>query len=91
MRDTTHKITNDRLQNSLNKLCSTWLDEMDDPVVVAQATGWLLDVLQTDVLIGVSAYRIRAVRQLRIQGFTLAEIAAELGLSRARVDAIAKT
>ena len=91
MRDTTHKVTNKQLQSSLNELCSTWLDGMDDPVVTAQAAGWLLDVLQTDVLISVSAYRIRAVRQLRVQGFTLAEIGAELGLSRARVDAIAKT
>lgn len=91
MRDTTHKITNHQLQTSLNELCSTWLDGLDDPVVMAQATGWLLDVLQTDVLLSVSAYRVRAVRQLRVQGFTLAEIGAELGLSRARVDAIAKT
>ena len=91
MRDSTHKVTNEQLHSSLNELCTAWLDGMDDPIVLAQASGWLLDVLQTDVLVNVSAYRVRAVRQLRVQGFTLAEIAAELGLSRARVDAIAKT
>lgn len=89
MRDITHKITNPSLQRQLNQLCTDWLDSMDDPVAKAQAAGWLLDVLQADVVPNVSAHRVRAVRQLRVQGFTLAEIAAELGLSRARVEKIA--
>ena len=90
MRDNTHKITNPTLQASLNRLCEEWLGPMDDPIMRAQAAGWLLDVLQSDVVPNVSAHRIRAVRQLRVQGFTLAELGAELGLSRARIDSIAK-
>ena len=89
MRDNTHKVTNQTLQDSLNRLCDEWLSGMDDPILQAQAVGWLLDVMQSDVVPNVSAYRIRAVRRLRSQGFTLAEIGAELGLSRARIDRIA--
>lgn len=89
MRDNTHKVTNRALQDDLRRLCDEWLTPMDDPILEAQAAGWLLDVFQTDLVPHVSSFRVRSVRRLRSQGFTLAEIGAELGLSRARIDRIA--
>jgi DNA-directed RNA polymerase specialized sigma24 family protein len=64
---------------------------MDDPMLRALAMSWLLDSIQSELIPRVSAVRVAAVRQLRMEGFTLAEIAAELGLSRARIDMIAKS
>lgn len=86
----THTISNPVLEQQLQDLCNEWLTQFDDPIATAQAVGWLLDVIQTELGPMVSAHRIRAVRQLRHEGFSLAEIAAQLGLTRARIDAIAK-
>ena len=86
----THSITNRKLEDQLRQLCDDWLTQFDDPFATAQAAGWLMDVLQTELGPMITAHRVRAVRQLRVDGFTLAEIAAQLGLTRARVDAIAK-
>lgn len=91
MRDNTHKITNPQLQADLSRLCVGWADGFDDPIAQAQAVGWLMDFLLTELSPALSAVRVRAIRQLRVQGFTLAEIGAELGLTRARVEKIANT
>lgn len=91
MRDDTHRITNPSLQQSIQTQCLEWLAGLDDPIAQAQAVGWLMDVLQTDLGPQVSGFRVRAVRQLRVQGFTFAEIAAQLGLTRARVEKIANS
>ena len=87
---TTHTVTNMKLQAQLQQVCDDWIASMDDPMLRALAMSWLLDSIQSELIPHVSAVRVAAVRQLRMEGFTLAEIAAELSLSRARIDMIAK-
>jgi DNA-directed RNA polymerase sigma subunit (sigma70/sigma32) len=88
---TTHSVTNVKLQEQLQKVCDDWIATLDDPMLRALAMSWLLDSIQSELVPNVSAVRVAAVRQLRMQGFTLAELGAELGLSRARIDKIAKS
>ena len=85
-----HSVTNMKLQAQLQQVCDDWVASMDDPMLRALAMSWLLDSIQSELIPHVSGIRVAAVRQLRMEGFTLAEIAAELGLSRARIDMIAK-
>jgi DNA-directed RNA polymerase specialized sigma24 family protein len=78
------------LEAQLQQACDDWIGSLDDPFLRAKGISWLLDSIQTELLPNASAARVAAVRQLRLEGYTLAEIAAELGLSRARIDMIAK-
>jgi hypothetical protein len=87
---TTHAITNPKLEAQLQKVCDDWIATLEDPMLRALGVSWLLDSVQSELIPNVSAVRVAAVRQLRMEGFTLAEIGAELGLSRARIDKIAK-
>jgi hypothetical protein len=87
---TTHSVTNMSLEAQLQQACDDWIGSLDDPFLRAKGISWLLDSIQTELLPNASAARVAAVRQLRLEGYTLAEIAAELGLSRARIDMIAK-
>lgn len=86
-----HSLTNPPLEKQLSSLCDEWLSQFDDPIAVAQAAGWLLDLLQTELGPSITSRRVQAVRQLRLEGFTLAEIGAQLNLTRARIDTIAKS
>ena len=88
---TTHSVTNMNLEAQLQQACDDWIESFDDIFLRAKGLSWLLDSIQTELLPNVSAARVAAVRQLRLEGYTLAEIAAELGLSRARIDVIAKS
>ena len=88
---TTHSVTNMSLEAQLQQACDDWIESLDDPFLRAKGLSWLLDSIQTELLPNVSAARVAAVRQLRLEGYTLAQIAAELGLSRARIDVIAKS
>lgn len=85
-----HSVTNMKLEAKLQQVCDEWIETLEDPMLRALAMSWLLDSIQSVLVPNVSAVRVAAVRQLRMEGFTLAEIAAELGLSRARIDMIAK-
>lgn len=87
---TTHSVTNMSLEAQLQQACDDWIGSLDDPFLRAKGISWLLDSIQTELLPNASAARVAAVRQLRLEGYTLAQIAAELGLSRARIDMIAK-
>ena len=87
---TTHSVTNMNLEAQLQQACDDWIESLDDPFLRAKGLSWLLDSIQTELLPNVSAARVAAIRQLRLEGYTLAQIAAELGLSRARIDMIAK-
>ncbi len=88
---TTHSVTNMSLEAQLQQACDDWIESLDDPFLRAKGLSWLLDSIQTELLPNVSAARVAAIRQLRLEGYTLAQIAAELGLSRARIDVIAKS
>jgi hypothetical protein len=79
------------LEAQLQQACDDWIESLDDPFLRAKGLSWLLDSIQTELLPNVSAARVAAIRQLRLEGYTLAQIAAELGLSRARIDVIAKS
>ncbi|MFE9243549.1 hypothetical protein [Nocardiopsis sp. NPDC006938] len=65
------------------------LAEEPDPLTRAQLVGDLLAAL-ADIEMALKAVRQPAVAELRDQGRTVRAIAAELGISPARVDQIAK-
>lgn len=81
-------VTNSKLAEQSRAKLVGWVLEQTDPVAVAQAAGWMIDQLN-DVRSEIAQHRTVAVRQLQAEGWSLAEIGAALGITRARVDQIA--
>jgi DNA-directed RNA polymerase specialized sigma24 family protein len=88
---TAHRtIQNQRLAESTAQRWEAWLmKHQKDPVATAWACAYAMDEL-TMLVERVANRRTEAIRQLQAEGWSLAEIGAELGMSRARVDQIGK-
>lgn len=83
-------ITNEQLMGRMWELVSKWLNDIpNDAVVAAQATGFVLDEM-AKLQAQLAEFRAVQVRVLRASDWSLAEIAAELGVSRARVAQISE-
>ena len=90
MRTNTHHLQNPKLAETVAATFAKFLSQFeDDPLATAQAVGWLLDMTD-ETLEAARDARRAAIRRLRRDGWTLAEISAETGLTRARVHAIAE-
>lgn len=83
------EIRNPKLMQTANDMSLDWVRSQPDPESVALAAGWLLAEL-SELVDKISIERVAAVRALRAEGWSLAEIGFSLGLSRARIDQIAK-
>lgn len=80
-------LTNKRLAQRATKLYVDWVKSFTDPVQRAQAAGFVeLQLAHTQLFI--ATIRQEAVQQLIAEGWSLAEIGAELEISRARVHQI---
>ncbi len=83
------EIRNPELVKTALDMSTDWVRSQPDPESVAIAAGWLMNELG-QLVDALSVERVAAVRQLRTDGWSLAEIGFSLGLSRARIDQIAK-
>jgi len=77
-------VDNDLLRENIEAMTRGWLDTLESPEATAAGCTWLLAVLG-DVSDLASARRAAAVHQLTVDGWSLSEIGAALGISRARV------
>lgn len=90
MRSNSHHLQNPKMAETVAATFAKFLGQFDgDPLATAQAVGWLLDMTD-EALEPARVARVAAIRRLRADGWTLAEIATETGLTRARVHAIAE-
>jgi len=90
MRTHDHTTRNPQLETALRETVDRYLAQFEgDPCATAQAATWIVDLL-ADIEQSTAERRRAAIRRMRAEGWTLAQIAAEMGMSRARVDQIAK-
>lgn len=90
MRTHDHTTRNPQLETALRETVTRFLAQFEnDPCATAQAATWIIDLL-TDLEESTAERRRAAVRRMRAEGWTLAQIGAEMGMSRSRVDQIAK-
>ena len=82
------EITNSKLVADTQATLVEWALGLQDPVAIAQATGYLIEELK-NIQSELATHRSVVVRQLRAEGWSLAEIGAALNLSRARIEQIA--
>lgn len=89
MRTEDHAVRHPELEQTLRGTVARFLEQYDrDPCATAQAATWMIDLL-ADMEADVAERRRAAVRRMRGEGWTFAQIAAELGTTRARVHQIA--
>lgn len=90
MRTEDHAERNPQLAAALESAVSAYLGQFEnDPPTLAAAATWIIDLL-ADIEQSAAERRRAAVRRMRVEGWTLQQIAAELGTSRARVHRIAE-
>jgi DNA-directed RNA polymerase specialized sigma24 family protein len=90
MRTTPHTVTDETARATIRAALADALDTVsDEPERTICLAAWILETVEED-LEPIRTARAAAVRQLRAEGFTLAELAELSGLSRARIDQIAK-
>lgn len=65
--------------------CVEWTKSFPDPDSRGLAAGWLNDLL-LDAIVELGMVQRQAVREMRAEGRTCAEVGFTLGLSRQRID-----
>lgn len=90
MRNDSHTVTAPTLRDAFHRELAAALDShKHDPAELAALVSWIVDMTETELEPALQL-RTAAIRRLRAEGFTLAELAELTGLSRARIDQIAK-
>jgi hypothetical protein len=82
-----HTVSNEELHGQIHKMIGTWLDSIEGDINVAQAVGWVIDMLEEEQRAAAPA-RVNALKRLRATGLSCNVISRELKMDPSRVHRI---